>query len=176
MSQLPPTYSDTTYPYPPVDTPNVQPSNPTADPEVPGAYPPVYTNQNVTPLPLTQQPYPPTQELAPTSKPTTSNQQDRFNRNRGQRNTYATNPKYFKIIVIFAAISMLFSFPIGACATCVAVYAQSQFRSKDYNSAKVLSWIATALGIASIILGIAATVIFVLMYSRSRSLRVLFSS
>ena len=65
MSETSSTSPDTTFPYPPVDTPNVQPSNTTADlPEEPGAYPPhIYTNLNVTPLPHNQQPYPAQQEL-----------------------------------------------------------------------------------------------------------------
>ena len=191
MSETPSTYPDTTSSCPPVDTPNVQPSNTIAElPEEPGAYPPhIYTNQNVTPLPLTQQSYPAQQELspptqqqssqnprlAPSSNPTRSNQQDRFNRNRGQgRGTskFSTNPMYFKVIIIFTSISMLFSFPIGACATCVAIYAQKQFNNRNYNSALTLSWIAAGLGIASIILSIVAIVVVGLIYSGSLRVRI----
>ena len=196
MSETPSTSPDTTSPYPPVDTPNVQPSNTTADlPEEPGAYPPhIYTSQNVTPLPLTQQPYPAQQELspptqqqsaqnprlAPSSNPTRSNvlliRSSRFNRNRGQRSgtsKYSTNPMYFKAIIIFASISMLFLFPIGVCATCVAVYAAKQFNNGKYNSALALSWIAAGLGIASIILSIVAIVVVGLFYSGSLRVRII---
>ena len=67
---------------------------------------------------------------------------------------------------------MLFSFPIGVCATCVAVYAAKQFNDRNYNSALAFSWIAAGLGIASIILSIVAIVVVILFYSEALIVRV----
>ena len=76
----------------------------------------------------------------------------------------ATKPLYFEVIAVLACLSMCCSLPIGLVAFLVALCAYSEFTSKKYNTALALSWIALALGVASVIGSIVAAVLLYKFY------------
>ena len=77
---------------------------------------------------------------------------------------FATKPLYFQAIIVLACLSMCFSLPIGLFAFIVALCAYCQFTNKKYNLALALSWVASALGVASVIMSILAVVAFYKLY------------